>query len=198
MIDPFVSCALQEVRRGLAMATVEAGLDTPRDTVAGAIARRFTARLRELEIILRRLMTLLALRLTLAPVNARPRPPADGEGEPVQTKSQPVFSLALSGPASVWLMDGDEFPVHAVRSAKTVETVRLLRRFAAFARILRNPERYARRLARTLERRREAGEPPPICPPADGAHRLHSELGVIATGLPQLLSRALRDWFDTG
>lgn len=198
MIDPFISCALQEVRRGLAMATVEAGLDKPQETVACAIARRFSVRLRELEIILRRLMTLLALSLKLAPVQARNRPSLDGEGEPVQTKSQPLFSLSLSGPATVYLMDGDALPQHNGAPAQPVEAARLLRRFAAFARILRHPERYARRLARTLERRRKAGERPPICPLADRTHRLHPELGIIATGLPRLLTRALKDWFDTG
>lgn len=196
MDDAFLSCALQEVRRGLAFAMVDTGLHPAPETLTQTVARRAKARLKELEVILRRLIMLMALALTLAPLKPRGHAQPTGEGEPVVTKAQPPYSLALSGQMQVYTLDGPDFP-EGSNASGPVPTAPLLRRFEALARILRAPQRYAVRVARVLERRRKTGEPRPLCLPVP-THRLHAELGIVAAGLPQMLVRAFDRWNDTG
>ncbi|HPE49667.1 MAG TPA: hypothetical protein PLR76_14785 [Hyphomonas sp.] len=198
MDDDFISFALHEVRRGLAEAVVAAGLHLKPDTLAQAAARRVKARMKELEIILRRLIVLIALSLTLAPAKPRAPKPKDAEAEPVLTKSQPLWNFALAGETVVCSLDGPAFPGIAGHVSGPAPAAPLLRRFDALARILRAPERYARRVARVLERRRRAGEALPICQPSTGTHRLRPELGAIATGLPAMLAAAFQRWNDSG
>ena len=194
MSDAFISCALHEVRRGLAFAMLRAGLNRQPETLTQTAARRLRARLKELSIILRRLIVLIALGLTLAPL--KPRGPAkpDGAGEPVLTKSQPPYSCALSGQMQVYALDGPEAERTATTASGPVPVFVLMRRIDALGRILRNPDRYARRVARILERRRKTGEPRPVCLPMEGAHRLHAELGIVSAGLPNLLADAFDRW----
>jgi len=198
MDDAFITCALHEVRRGLAFAMVDANLDRRPETLTQAVARRVKARMKELEVILRRLIVLIALSLTLAPVKPRNASKPDGEGEPVLTKSSALYSIALTGQVDFYSLDGPGFPDAASHASGPVWTAPLLRRFAALARILRNPERYARRVARTLDRHRKAGEPRPACLPMTTTARLHPELGLVAAGLPQLLVAAFDRWIGTG
>ena len=197
MTDDFFNCAFHEIRRGLAMLVVPANLDRTPETLTQAVARRVKTRLKELETILRRLIMLIALGLTLAPVKPRTRPPAETAEDPVFTKSQPLYSCALSGQVRVFSLEGTEFPEAAGHATGPVPAAPLLRRIAGLARILRAPDRYAVRLARTLERLRRAGATRPLCLSMP-THRLHPELGLLAAGLPYQLADAWDRWTGSG
>jgi len=196
MSDDFTSCALHEVRRSLAELIVWAGLHSKPETVSQAVARRVKAQMKTLETILRRLIMLIALSLTLAPMKPRGPKPAKDDDQ-IVTKSHPPYSFGLSGQVQVYTLEGPAFPDGARCASGPVPTAALLRRYEAFARILRNPERYARSVARSLERLRAAGEPRPLCLTLD-TRRLHPELGVMASGLPMMLAATFSRWNDTG
>ena len=198
MSDAFISCALHEVRRGFAFLMVDTGLHLQPETLTEAVARRAKARLKELATILRRLIVLIALGLALAPLKPRARTAPEREGDGIVTKSQPPYSFGLGGQMQVYSLDGPDFPETASRASGPVPAAPLMRRIAALIRILRNPDRYATRVARLLERRRMAGEPRPLCAPMEATWRLHPELGIVAAGLPHMLARAFDRWNDTG
>jgi hypothetical protein len=193
MSTDYILFTLQQIRISLAEATYDAGLTHEPETVPQSVARRLKAHMKELAIILRRLIMLMALSLCLEAV--KPRPPAKPrqDDEPVMTKAQVPFSIALSGQTQVYSLDGPGFPEGGARVSGPVPAASLMRRFEALARILRNPEKYAVRLARVMERRRRAGAPRPICQ-AMPTHRLKPELGAIAAALPMLLADAFDQW----
>jgi len=193
MSTDYILFTLQQIRISLAEATYDAGLTHEPETVPQSVARRLKAHMKELAIILRRLIMLMALSLCLEAV--KPRPPAKPrqDDEPVMTKAQAPFSIALSGQTQVYSLDGPGFPEGGARVSGPVPAASLMRRFEALARILRNPEKYAVRLARVMERRRRAGAPRPICQ-AMPTHRLKPELGAIAAALPMLLADAFDQW----
>ncbi|MBD3770578.1 MAG: hypothetical protein IE925_10555 [Rhodobacterales bacterium] len=193
MSTDYITFALNQVRMSLAEATYDAGLTRSSDTVPQSAARWWKARVKALVIILRRLIMLMALSLCLEAV--KPRPPAKPrqDDEPVMTKAQVPYSIALSGQTQVYSLDGPGFPEGGAGASGPVPAANLMRRFEALARILRNPEKYAVRLARVMERRRRAGAPRPICQ-AMPTHRLKPELGAIAAALPMLLADAFDQW----
>ena len=193
MSTDYILFTLQQIRISLAEAPYDAGLTHEPETVPQSVARRLKAHMKELAIILRRLIMLMALSLCLEAV--KPRPPAKPrqDDEPVMTKAQVPFSIALSGQTQVYSLDGPGFPEGGARVSGPVPAASLMRRFEALARILRNPEKYAVRLARVMERRRRAGAPRPICQ-AMPTHRLKPELGAIAAALPMLLADAFDQW----
>ena len=193
MSTDFISFTLQQVRISLAEVTYDAGLTRSTDTVPQSAARWFRAHVKLLAIILRRLIMLMALSLTLDPVKTGNRKASAPEEEPVVTKSQSPFCLALSGQTQLYALDGPGFPEGASRPSGPVPVAILLRRFEALVRILRNPEKYALRVARVLERRRRAGAPRPLCTPIE-TFRLKPELGAAAAGLPMLLADAFSRW----
>ncbi len=193
MSTDYILFTLQQIRISLAEATYDAGLTHEPETVPQSVARRLKAHMKELAIILRRLIMLMALSLCLEAV--KPRPPAKPrqDDEPVMTKAQVPYSIALSGQTQVYSLDGPGFPEGGAGASGPVPAANLMRRFEALARILRNPEKYAVRLARVMERRRRAGAPRPICQ-AMPTHRLKPELGAIAAALPMLLADAFDQW----
>ncbi|MEZ6000662.1 hypothetical protein [Hyphomonas sp.] len=196
MASDFISFTLQQLRISLAEATYDAGLTQSPDTVPRIAARRFRTHVKQLAIILRRLIMLMALGLTLDPVKVRERKAAECEGEPVVTKAQIPFSIALSGQTQFYTPDGPGFPEGGPGATGPVAVASLMRRFEALARILRHPEKYALRVARVMERRRRAGAPRPLCAPIP-TYRLKPELGAAAAGLPMLLSEAFNRWNDS-
>lgn len=183
MSDDFTSCALHEIRRSRAELIVWAGLHRKPETVSQAIVRRVKAQMKMVEFILRRLSMLIALALTLAPVKPRAPKQAKEDDDQIVTKSNPPYSFGLSGQVQVCTLDGPAFPDDERPASGPVPTVGLQRRFAAFARILKNPDRYARRVAQSLEFLRAAGEPRPVCLAID-TRRLHPELCVMASARP--------------
>ena len=114
----------------------------------------------------------------------------------VLTKAQIPYSIALSGQTQVYTLDGPDFPEGSPGASGPVSVASLMRRFEALARILPNPETYAVRVARIMERQRRAGAPRPLCLPI-ATHRLKPELGAVAAGLPMLLADAFGRWNDS-
>nr|WP_321362025.1 hypothetical protein [uncultured Hyphomonas sp.] len=196
MNTEYITFALQQVRVSLAKATYDAGLIRSTDTVPQSAARWWRTRVKTLVIILRRLIMLMALDLTLDPVKPRAAKSTAPEEEPVHTKAQIQYSIALSGQTHVYTLEGQDFPEGLRGASGPVPVATLMRRFEALARILRNPEKYAVCVARIMERQRRAGSPRPLCLPI-AMHKLTPELGAAAAGLPMLLAVAFDRWNDS-
>ena len=81
-----------------------------------------------------------------------------------------------------------------VRASGPVPAAPFLARVSALYKVLEAPDLYAKRLARSLARQQERGDPKPVALPMASAYRLRPELGAIATALPGLLSAALEKW----
>ncbi|KJS39015.1 MAG: hypothetical protein VR74_03675 [Hyphomonas sp. BRH_c22] len=82
----------------------------------------------------------------------------------------------------------------SVRASGPVPAAPFLARVSALYKVLEAPERYAKRLAPSLARQQEGGDPRPVALPMASAYRLRPELGLIATVLPGLLNFALEKW----
>lgn len=82
----------------------------------------------------------------------------------------------------------------SVRASGPVPAAPFLARVSALYKVLEAPERYAKRLAPSLARQQEGGDPRPVALPMASAYRLRPELGLIATALPGLLNFALEKW----
>ena len=165
-------------------------------TLKRTLAQRARAELARLEIIIRRLLTLMALGLALPPVRLRASSVQSPAAERVETKA----STSLHGLSPRCLgpdVDRDGFAASA-RASGPVPAAPILARLAALQALLAAPEAHARRLARTLERQRKAGESPPIALPMAHTHRMPAELGIIATALPELLRAAFKSWESSG
>ena len=168
-------------------------------TLRRSLKRRASGRLKQLEVIVRRLLTLMALALTLPAVRPRtgltPATPVPlPEGTEIVTFPAP-YRFALSGrvqpevdPEASGLFPG------CVRVSGPVPAAPFLARVSALYKVLEAPELYAKRLARSLERQRRRGDPKPVAMPMASAYRLRPELGMIATALPGMLNAALEKW----
>ena len=78
-------------------------------------------------------------------------------------------------------------------------TARLLARIRAVWRVMKAPDAFAIRLARTLQRIKAKDEPRPMAGPPESAYRLSPELGALATMLPGMLNAALEEsWESSG
>ena len=158
--------------------------------------KRARAELARLEIIIRRLLVLMALGLTLPPVIIRASSGHHSDTARVETKASghlTGLSPRVLGPD----MDGSAMAT-ATRACGPVQAAPILARLAALQELLAAPEAHARRLARTLERQRKAGDPAPMALPMTRTHRMPPELGAIATALPELLRNAFKSWESSG
>ena len=200
MDGSFISCALNEVRRGLIGTMSLLGGDRAAATLTKTLARHIRSRLKALEVILRRLIVLMALNLSLEPLKRRTPVEAthDDPDGPILTKSVQTFCLSLSGRLHVFAVDEPELSgsAGAVPGEETLLPLQL--RAEAIARVLKDPVHYAIRVARVLDRRRKAGEPAPDCAPMTRTTRLHPELSMVASGLPQMLAEAFTRWEGSG
>ncbi|KCZ93300.1 hypothetical protein [Hyphomonas johnsonii] len=198
MTDPsaFLIQGFQQAQRALAHVAGMTQAHLNPATLARTLAQKAAAQLAQLEVIVRRLLTLLALSLTLAPVKPRsPAAPGSGDrlADPVCRKAVPGFALTgklLSGfgPDTSGL-----FPC-TVRASGPVPAAPILARLAALQQVLAAPDAHARRLARALQRQRDRGEARPVALPMPRTHRMVPELGMIATALPGLIRTALESW----
>ena len=168
-------------------------------TLQRSLKRRASGRLKQLEIIVRRLLTLMALALSLPAVRPRtcltPATPVPlPEGTEIVTFPAP-YRFALSGrvQAEVDLDASGLFP-GSVRASGPVLAAPFLARVSALYKVLEAPDLYAKRLARSLDRQRKRGDPKPVALPMASAYRLRPELGAIATALPGMLNAALEKW----
>ncbi|MEZ5953064.1 MAG: hypothetical protein R3C13_02045 [Hyphomonas sp.] len=162
--------------------------------------RRCMAGMRQLTLILRRLLFLLALSIVLPPAKPRHRSGAacpDGVEDVTATFRAPVRGIALVPGLSGAFPERLRSLTRVIVSGP-VPAAPVLARWAALHRILQAPDAHARRLAQTLRRWRLRGEPRPLVAPLAGAHRFSPALGLVAAVLPVHLKRALEAWPDTG
>jgi len=160
------------------------------------LAQRTRAELARLEIIIRRLLMLMALGLELPPVPVRASSGHHSGTERVETKA----STGLHGLSPRCLgpdMDRGGLET-AGRAIGPVPAASLLARLAELQELLAAPEAHAKRLARTLERQRKSSEAAPMALPMVRTHRMPPELGAIATALPEFLRDAFKSWESSG
>ncbi|MEH6810185.1 MAG: hypothetical protein V7651_15110 [Hyphomonas oceanitis] len=192
----FVTHGIAHAQRALANVGVMTRAHLNPTTLKRTLAQRARAELARLEIIIRRLLTLMALGLVLPPVTIRASSGHHSDTERVETKASghlTGLSPRVMGPD----MDRDGLAT-AARSCGPVQAAPILARLAALQELLAAPEAHAKRLARTLERQRKAGEAAPMALPMTRTHRMPPELGAIATALPELLRNAFKSWESSG
>mgnify|MGYP003648720387 FL=1 len=192
----FVSHGIAHAQRALEGVAAMTNAHLNPTTLKRTLAQRARAELARLEIIIRRLLTLMALGLVLPPVSIRAssvQPSCTGRVETKASARLTGLSPRILGPD----MDGGAM-ASATRACGPVPAAPILARLAALQELLAAPEAHARRLARTLERQRKAGEAAPMALPMTRTHRLRSELGAIATALPELLRDAFKSWETSG
>ena len=192
----FVSHGIAQAQRALEGVATMTNAHLNPTTLGRTLAQRARAELARLEIIIRRLLTLMALGLVLPPVPVRAfsvHPSCTGRVETKASTGITGLSPRLLGPD----MDRAGLATTA-RACGPVQAAPILARLAALQELLAAPEAHARRLARTLERQRKAGEAAPMALPMTRTHRLPPELGAIATALPELLRDAFKSWESSG
>tara|TARA_R110001606_G_scaffold112112_1_gene238813 strand:- start:100 stop:696 length:597 start_codon:yes stop_codon:yes gene_type:complete len=192
----FVTHGIAHAQRALSAVAAMTNAHLNPTTLKRTLAQRARAELARLEIIIRRLLVLMALGLVLPPVPVRAfSVHSSGTGR-VETKASgrlTGLSPRIMGPD----MDRDGL-ANTGRACGPVQAAPILARLAALQDLLAAPEAHARRLARTLERQRKAGEEAPMALPMTRTHRLPPELGAIATALPDLLRDAFKSWESSG
>lgn len=165
---------------------------------------RANGRLKQIEHIVRRLLTLMALSLHIVFAPPRRGAPAPGAADGVELVTFPgaaerCFTLLPAAPRAWLAAQADGRFGSACPPPGPVPTAKLMARIRAIHRILKSPDTAAKRLARALQRLKAGGEPKPLAGPADSAFRLSPELGALATALPGLLNAALAaTWEDPG
>jgi len=185
------------VRLELAEIVGAANLHLKPDTLGRGLAARTRARLKALEVILRRLILLLAATLSLAPVKLRvpsaaaPRPEGVEDvtasfGVTAKRRTIPLFGPAGRAPPAAPEGKG-------IRLTGDVPAAGLLAHAAALYRVLKDPEA----MARKLDQMRARGEMRPVCLPQAGRHRMRAELGLLSGLLPDLIRTVLAPWPDT-
>ncbi|MEH6489905.1 hypothetical protein [Hyphomonas oceanitis] len=192
----FVSHGIVHAQRALAALAAMTNAHLNPTTLKRTLAQRARAELARLEIIIRRLLVLMALGLVLPPVPVRAfsvHPSGTGRVETKASTGLTGLSPRVLGPD----MDRDGFAI-STRACGPVQAAPILARLAALQELLAAPEAHARRLARTLERQRKAGEAAPVALPMTRTHRMPPELGAIATALPELLRAAFKSWESSG
>jgi hypothetical protein len=192
----FVTHGIAHAQRGLANVAMMTSAHLNPTTLKRTLAQRARAELARLEIIIRRLLVLIALGLVLPPVPVRASSGHHSGTEGVETKASTSLqglSPRVMGPD----MDRDGLAT-ADRACGPVPAAQILARLAALQELLAAPEARAKRLARTLERQRTVGEARPVAMPMKRTHRMPPELGAIATALPELLRDALKSWETSG
>ena len=165
-------------------------------TLRRGVAQRARARLKLLEVIVRRLVLLIALSLRLAPV--RPRAPGPAAPLPPCVEDVTHTYPALAAPRRLLLAGRSVDPFAeppfglfpCTFRAGPVPAAPIFARIIALHRVLAAPEAHAHRLARTLDRLK----PRPSCLPVADAYRLRPELGLVATALPGLVNAGLESW----
>ena len=187
------------------------GLHLKPDTVTRSLRARVRARLRVLETILRRLIFLMAMRLTPDPVSQNPltqypartgAAPPDGVEDVTASfrAHQPEYCMALMGRPGGGLdnlADGDRKGRRADPPGP-VAAAPLLAWIAGLQQILKDPDPIVQRMARLIAQMKARGEGRPYCAPFAAGHRLPPELALVAGLLPGLINGALALWPDTG
>lgn len=202
--DAFIAHGLEQARYVLFNVRNLTDMVRAPVTLRRGTAARARAQLKILETIVRRLLWLIALGLTLAPVRPRaatgPAPLAQGVEDVTQSfPSVPTCRISLAGRAmDMQLHEGSVLFPCTVRASGPVPAAPIFARIIALHGLLSVPQAHAKRLARSLERLRRKGEARPVCMPDTGAFRLRAELGLVATALPGLINARLETWESSG
>ena len=192
----FIPHAFRTIARAVAETGVNTGLFKHPELISKTVKRRVSAQLKRLGVLLRRLTFLMALQVQLVPLAPRPARSCfeKSKGDP---KLRKAFFSVLPLPAS-------EAPgfLHGpviVPTRGPMPAAPLIACWGAGSTRSKNRQRRARRLARTIQRWKAAGEARPYIAPIPKTHTMPAVLGVVSGGLTVQLIEALRDWpdFDT-
>jgi len=197
--DTFFEQGFRAAVNAMADAVAKANLHLRPERLSRSVRARCLASYRMIAAIVRRLVFLMALQVELPPVRERvPQARAKIVGaEDVTASFGPqIKAFQLSPRPYQPLPEGLERATRPVSMALPLAAP-VIARWAALGRVLREPEVHARRLAFSLRRWREAGEPVPVCVPLGTEHLLPAELGLVARVLPQLIGKGLEPWRDT-
>ncbi|WP_290480620.1 hypothetical protein [Hyphomonas sp. UBA2660] len=200
----FLSMGLEVAERALTDLVARDNLHLRPEKMPRTRRAKANGRLKQIEQIVRRLLTLMALSLHIVFAPPRKRAPAPGLPEGVELvtfpgAADPCFALPPRA--------GGPFPSGPVMDTfgttygpqGPVPTARLLARIRAIRRVLKSPDSAAKRLARFIQRLRARGEPRPMAGYAHSAFRLSPELGALSTALPGLLNASLEaTWEESG
>jgi hypothetical protein len=193
-LTDFLSHAWKTLAYAIAKVGVHADLHQVPERISKTVKRRVSAELKRLAILLRRLIFLMALQVELAPV--KPRMGSNyfekTEGE---VKKTCTFSLmpTVAGETPYFLKGPQTVPDRGPVLAEP-----LIDRWQAMLETLKNAQRRAKCLARTLQRQRTEGEPKSYIVPIPNTHSFPAALALVSGGLAVQLTEALKDWPDTG
>lgn len=166
-----------------------------RPEVTQALARYARRQVKFIEILLRRLILLLASEIELAPPAKASANPPTRESQNTKTRAGAFKLLPKLGQAGT--------PIERLRALhtpparKNTASAPLLHRLRTLLRHLENPMPLARRMARILDHLKAEGEPRPVILPLAGLHRAAPPLALLTTSLMLHGNDVLRDWFDT-
>ncbi|KCZ55433.1 hypothetical protein HY29_11965 [Hyphomonas beringensis] len=193
----FINHGLEQARYALTNIIGMTNAQLRPRTLPRSLKQRASGRLSQLEMIVRRLLFLMALMLGL-PAPAEPRktePRQLPEGtEIVSFPTQRRFALSAK---KVAMVSDAVFLQPPFRDGQPVLAAPFLARIAALYRVLKDPDAHAKRLARCIARQKQAGEPAPQIMPIASAYRLRPELGIVSAALPGMIRALLQDWCDT-
>jgi hypothetical protein len=195
----FIDKGLKAAEAEVADAVAMANLHLKPDTITKSLRQRCMARYRQVAVIVRRLIFLLALSIQLAP--ARPRAQRQAASQPgvedVTASFGPQLGAFKLAPAKITPRPESFAAAAGKKPAGPVTAGPLIVRICLLLKVIREPDAHARRLAFTLRRWRTRGESKPFIGPSAGQHKLRAELGLVAGLLPKLLGTAMEDWTNT-
>jgi hypothetical protein len=193
-LTDFLSHAWKTLARAIAEVGVHADLDQVPEQISKAVKRRVSAELKRLAILLRRLIFLMALQVELAPVKPRMGRNYFEKSEGEAKKKICTFSLmpTLAGETPCFLKGPQTVPDRGPVLAES-----LIDRWQAMLETLKNAQRRAKCLARTLQRQKAEGEPKPYIVPIPNTHNFPAALGLVSGGLTVQLIDALKTWPDS-
>lgn len=194
------------------------GVHLPERTPAKWKLRKAGTRLKILEILVRRLITLMALKLDVKPkilhlnapylddvsTDAGPETAVESGGDNVGNAPNGIEEITFSKPRqrSFTLLpalidfserpDLSNFPGNSI--SVDVAAKRFSRRIVALQRVLEAPEAHAKRLARALHKIRQSKELKPVVAPTPVPSGLPPEIGILHGGIAFELRNFLKLW----
>ena len=204
----FISLALRVIGGAVVHVIGMTDLHVRTSPLPHRLASRARSRLRALEQMLRRVITLMALGM-LGQVQSVPKPRprvhvVAGPSKP--SLSSPLRRQGRLPEERAPLMpayrgggcgDVDFAALPKGKPRKSVPIYRLVARIALLQRVQENPEPSARRLAIHYARLKKL-DASPSPPPEIPIRRASAELALVAGALPMELNRALAVWHDSG
>ncbi|MEM6899494.1 MAG: hypothetical protein AAF583_06980, partial [Pseudomonadota bacterium] len=169
--------------------------------------RRAGTKLKVLEGLVRKLIMVLALNLDLAPVKPRRKSsaaPTDVLCEKIAQTPDGIEiiefprarcpSLSLLPPVMDFSEGIDLSRLPRRATPVHIMARRFSRRIVALQKVLDAPEVHAKRLARSLQRIRKAGEPKPFLVASSFPNGFRPELSLLHVGLTERLRSQLKGW----